>query len=115
MGSNHLALIGPVTQPDYLDGELILVDGDEDRVVVHLRDEGTIHRCTANAHVARKLGPHLNRSYLRVFGTASWIRHEAGWELQRFFVEDFVPLDDKLLGGALSELEELPSEENRSG
>ena len=83
---------------------------------MHLNDGGAIHRCTANPQIAQKLAPYLNGSSIRVFGTASWIRHAAGgWELQRFFVENFVPLEDKLLGDALSELEELPSGENRSG
>lgn len=83
---------------------------------MHLSDGGIVHRCTTNPQIAGKLAPYLNRAAIRVFGTASWIRHAAGgWELQRFEVEDFVPLEDKLLGDALAELEELPSEENRSG
>lgn len=108
--------LGPVTQPDYLDGELILLSAGDKRVAVHLNDGGTIHRCTANPQIAPKLAPYLNGSSIRVFGTASWIRHAAGgWELQRFEVEEFVPLDDQPLGEALAALEELPSEDDRSG
>lgn len=99
-----------VTQPDYLDGELIRVGGEDETVPVYLREEGTIHKCTTNVQMARKLASYLYGPPIRVFGTASWIRHEAtGWELQGFFVETFLPLEDKTLGEALSELEKLPS------
>jgi hypothetical protein len=105
-------MLGPVDQPDYLDGELIHVDG----AAIHLRENGITYQCTTNEPLAAKLAAYLHKQPVRLFGRASWIRHEAtGWQLQRFVVEDFVPLEDTPLGQALSELEELRSEENRRG
>ena len=99
-----------VTQPDYLDGEVIRIDSNDTPVYIHLREEGTIHRCTTDPAVASSLAPFLNGPPVRVFGTATWLRHETmGWELQEFFVENFVPLENKTLAEALRELEELPS------
>ena len=58
--------------------------------------------------LARRLESYLYGPPIRAFGTANWVRHEVtGWELQRFFIEEFVPLEDKTLARALSELEEL--------
>ncbi len=100
--------MNPINQPDYVDGELIHVGGEDEPVSVHLREEGTLHRCTTSVQMARKLESSLNGPPIRAFGTASWVRHEAtGWELQRFFIEEFVPLEDKTLARALSELEDL--------
>lgn len=111
-----------VTQPDYLDGVVIRPEGqdpegnkgpeggNDEMAAVHLYEEGTTYRCTTSAQLASKLGAYLGSSPIRVFGTASWTRREAGgWELQRFVVEDFVPLEDKSLSEALAELESLPS------
>lgn len=99
-----------VTQPDYLDGELIRVDGNDEVVSLHLREEGTVHKCTTDAQTAGKLSPFLNGPPIRVFGTATWLRREAeGWELQKFFIENFSPLENKTLAEALSEFEKLPS------
>lgn len=106
---------GPVRQPDYLDGDVIHVGGPANHDV-HLRDAGTVYRCTASAQTAGRLALYLHKQPVRVFGTSSWIRHDTGgWELQRFFIEDFVPLENKPLREALSELEELASEEDRRG
>ena len=103
-------IFGPVSGPDYLDGELIRVGGGKETIPVHLREEGTIYRCTTNVEMARSLAPHLYGPPIRVFGNASWIGNEAaGWELQQFFVEHFTLLADRSLREALSELEKLPS------
>ena len=99
-----------VDQPDYLDGELILVNGNGQLFSVHLHEEGTIHKCTTDAEIASKLTPFLNGPPIRVFGTAAWLRHEAtGWELQEFFIENFGLLENKTLAEAISEFEKLPS------
>lgn len=99
-----------VTQPDYLDGELIRVNANDAVVTVHLREEETIHKCTTDAQTASKLTPFLNGPPIRVFGRATWLRHgDTGWELQEFVIENFVLLENKTLAEALSEFEKLPS------
>lgn len=100
----------PVRQPDYLDGELVQIGGKNEPVPVHFHEDGTIHKCTTSREMAGKLEPFLNGPPLRAFGMATWIRHPDGrWELQDFFVENFMPLEDKTLGEALSAFENLPS------
>jgi hypothetical protein len=86
-----------MTQPDYIDGKLIHV-GTE----VQLKDGESVHRCSASAEVIASLSPYLNRTTLRAFGTATWLRHGDGrWELQAFSIENFTPLDDKPLDQVL--------------
>ena|SRR5438093_3952738 len=105
-------MLGPIDQPDYLDGELIHAGVH----TVHLRENSTIYECTTSDQLAATLAQYLHKQPVRVFGRASWVRHEtAGWQLQRFVVEDFVPLEDTPLARALSELQELRSEDNRRG
>ena len=91
--------IGPVTQPDFLDGQLIRVGGKDATVPVHLREEdGTIHYCTANMAMAMQLAPYLYRQSLRVHGTGHWYRHDDGrWVLELFRIDSFDTLEDKPL------------------
>ena len=99
-----------VTQPDYLDGELIHVGGEDEPLSIQLREEGTIHKCTTDTATAKKLGAYLDGPPVRVFGTATWNRREAGgWQLKTFVIENFMPLENKTLQEALSQFEELPS------
>ena len=95
--------MNPINQPDYLDGELIHAGSEDETVSVHLREEETLHRCTTSVEMAGKLAPYLYGSPIRAFGTASWIRHEtAGWQLQQFFIEEFVPLQGKSASKAVA-------------
>lgn len=103
--------IGPVKQQDFLDGELIRIGGKDDTIPVHIRDEGTITICTTNLEIARKLGPHLYGAPIRVFGTATWIRQpSADWELDKFQIDSFIPLEDKSLAQAIEELSAIPAD-----
>jgi hypothetical protein len=92
-----------VTQPDYLDGTVVNAGTDE----IHLSENGTIHRCTASAEVAGRLSAFLNRGVVRAFGTAAWMRNEAGiWQLRQFSIEEFMPLEDINLAEAIAQLDE---------
>jgi rRNA-processing protein FCF1 len=85
----------PINQPDYVDGELIHIASEGAAVFVHMREGETLHRCTTSDPMARKLAAHLHGSPIRAFGDASWIRRDTGWELQRFLIEEFLPLTGK--------------------
>ena len=92
-----------VTQPDYLDGTVVNAGTDD----IHLSENGTIHKCTTSAEVAGRLSAFLNRGVVRAFGTANWVRSEAGaWQLQEFSIEEFMPLEDTNLGEAIAQLDE---------
>jgi hypothetical protein len=101
--------LGPITQPDYLDGQLIRAGGKDATVPIQLRDEeGTIYYCTANVNIARDLGPYLYRQSIRVYGTGYWYRHSDGqWVLDFFRIDRFDPLDDAPLTEAVAEIRRI--------
>jgi hypothetical protein len=105
--------IGPVIQPDYIDGQLIRAGGKDDTVPIHIRDEdGIIHICTANITIATELGPHLYRGSIRVFGTGHWYRQADGeWTLDFFRIESFNALDDRPLSDVVSDLRKVDTSE----
>lgn len=100
-------VIGPISQHDSLDGELIRVGGTDDTVPVHLREGDVIHRCTASVDLARRLGPLLYRT-IRVSGIAQWYRRSTGtWEMQQFIIESFSGLDDTPLPEVVRQLRSI--------
>jgi hypothetical protein len=106
--------LGPITQPDYLDGQLIRAGGKDATVPIQLRDEdGTIFYCTANVNIARDLGPYLYRQSIRVYGTAYWYRHADGqWKLDFFRIDRFDPLDDAPLTEAVEEIRRIGDDDD---
>jgi hypothetical protein len=106
-------IIGPITQNEYLDGQLVRVGGVDETIPVHLREGETIHYCTTNdVDTARKLGSFLYGQTIRVFGVAYWYRDEKGkWRLDRFKVESFQPLEDVPLHEAVERLRSIPHED----
>jgi len=106
-------IVGPVTQNEYLDGQLVRIGGIDASVPVHLRegegDSEQFHYCTANVAEARKLAPYLYGQTIRVFGTAHWYRYPDGqWRLELFRVENFQPLEDIPLREAVERLRSVP-------
>ena len=96
---------GPFRESGTLDGALIRVGGKDDSVPVHLLDGDKVHICNANREVARLLGPNLFGAILRVHGEGRWERDQEGkWNLLRFDIRDFEPLDDIRLGEAVRRL-----------
>jgi hypothetical protein len=97
--------IGPISQQDFIDGQLIRIGGKDETIPVHVRDEdGMIHFCTANIETAARLGP-LYLKYVRVHGTATWNRDETGqWERAFFRVDNVEELDNRTLKEAVREL-----------
>lgn len=96
---------GPFRERGTLDGVLIRVGGKDDTVPVHLLDGDKVHICNANREVARLLAPNLFGPILRVHGEGRWERDEDGnWNLLRFDIRDFEPLDDVPLGEAVRRL-----------
>lgn len=96
---------GPFRERGSLDGVLIRVGGKDDTVPVHLLDGDKVHICNANREVARLLAPSLFGPILRVHGEGRWERDQEGkWNLLRFDIRDFEPLDDVPLGEAVRRL-----------
>jgi hypothetical protein len=105
-------IIGPVTQSEYLDGQLVRIGGIDATVPVHLREGDNFHWCTANVDVAKTLAPYLFGQTIRVFGTAYWYRHPNGvWKMDHFRVETFTPLEDVTLRQAADKLRSIPHDD----
>lgn len=96
---------GPFSERGTLDGVLIRVGGKDGIVPVHLQDGDKVHICNANREVARLLAPNLFGAVLRVHGEGRWERDQDGnWNLLRFDIRHFEPLDDVPLGEAVKRL-----------
>lgn len=96
---------GPFRERGTLDGVLVRVGGKDDTVAVHLLDGDKVHICNANRKVACRLAPNLFGAILRVDGEGRWERDQDGnWNLLRFDIRDFKPLDDVPLGEAVKRL-----------
>ena len=105
-------IIGPVTQNEYLDGQLVRIGGIDATVPVHLREGEDFHYCTANVEVAKKLAPYLYGQTIRVFGVAYWYRYPKGqWQLDHFRVENFQALEDIPLREAVERLRSIPHDD----
>jgi hypothetical protein len=105
-------IIGPITQSEYLDGQLVRIGGIDATVPVHLREGDDFHFCTANIEIAKKLAPYLYGQTIRVFGIAYWYRHPKGqWKLDHFRVENFQPLEDISIREATERLRSVPHDD----
>jgi hypothetical protein len=101
---------GPFRQDATIDGQLLRIGGKDETIPVHLRDGAVIHiglHCSPD--LARRMAPHLLGPTLRVHGTGTWLRDEAGaWELQRFRITDYEVLDDAPLLTVVDRLRAVP-------
>lgn len=105
-------IIGPVTQSESLDGQLVRIGGVDATVPVHLREGETFHYCTANVDTARRLAPYLYGQTVRLFGTAYWYRYPQGhWQMDHFRVDNFDPLEDVPLSEAVAKLRSIPHDD----
>ena len=96
---------GPLREGGTLDGVLIRVGGKDEAEPVHLLDGDKVHVCNANREMARRLAPNLFGATLRVHGEGRWERDQDGnWNLLRFDIRDFEPLDDVPLVEAVKRL-----------
>jgi hypothetical protein len=102
-------IVGPITQAESLDGQLVRVGGLDETVPVTLREGSQVHHCNTNIETAKKLGQYLFGATIRVFGTATWYRRTSGeWLLQKFWVDNFRLLDDTDLSRTVDQLRAIP-------
>ncbi|APT35021.1 hypothetical protein MCBMB27_05730 (plasmid) [Methylobacterium phyllosphaerae] len=101
----------PVTQAGAIDGVVIRLGGTGANVPVHVQAGDTVYsKCLASREIARELGHHLFGGPLRLTGQGKWTRDADGvWNLDRFLIGGFEPLDSKPLSRVVSELRSLRS------
>ena len=87
--------VGPIIQPGTLDGEVIQVGGRDETINIHIKTGEDIRRCITTKAIARRLAQHIFGTPVRVRGKGTWSRADSGeWELHRFDIEDFEPLEE---------------------
>ena len=98
---------GPFNEPGTIDGVVIRVGGQTDRVPVHLQTRtGFESHCQATRDVARELAKHIFGLELRCIGVGRWYRDRTGnWEMRRFMISEFVPLDTRPLPEVVADLQ----------
>jgi hypothetical protein len=101
---------GPILENGAIDGQVVRVGGVDKTVPVHIRSGQTIHYCNADVEMARKLGPHVLREPIRVFGQAKWYRNESEqWVRRIFTITSFTAdLEDVTLGDSIALLRSIP-------
>jgi hypothetical protein len=87
--------IGPVQQSSMIDGEVIQIGGRDETINVHIKTGDQVVTCVTNKEIARRLATHLFAGTVRVHGQGTWARLGSGtWELKKFIISDFAPLDE---------------------
>lgn len=101
------AVISGIIKQGSLDGRLDKVGGSRDWVPIQLQpDLGSdpITGCVAKRQLAKEMGHHLFTP-VRLFGRGKWGRSAEGkWSVERFVVDDFLPLEPASLKDAVREL-----------
>lgn len=90
--------IGPVQQTSMIDGEVIQIGGRDETINVHIKTGDQVVTCITTKETARRLAAHLFAGTVRVHGQGAWARLGSGaWELKKFTISDFAPLDETSL------------------
>lgn len=96
---------GPFRERGSLDGVVIRVGGQGERVPVLLCNGDASYPCQTSVDVSIRLARHYRRETLRVHGSGKWVREEdKTWTLQRFDIENFEVLDDAPLSDVVRRL-----------
>jgi len=101
----------PIRQNGSVDGEVIRVGGQGERVPVMLQaQEGILSHLFTSKPLAKALGCHLYEP-VRLFGRGRWLKDRDGiWSLEHFIIEDFSVLNGEPLSAALAALRAVPGE-----
>ncbi|WP_420438438.1 hypothetical protein [Candidatus Palauibacter sp.] len=94
-----------VREPGRIFGVVIRVGGTGDRIPILIESDGErLAGCHASRDVAKMLAHHLFEP-VRLVGKGSWLRDAEGrWNLERFNIDAFEPIESTKVSEALSEL-----------
>ena len=98
---------GPFNEPGTIDGVVIRVGGQRQKVPIHLETTtGFEPHCEANREIAKELGKHLFGPEIRCIGVGRWYRDGTGtWEMRNFTISEFSILDQRPLPEIVSDLQ----------
>jgi hypothetical protein len=92
-------VLGPLTEPWQVDGELVWIGGRDKTKHAHVRDaEGRVWSGELSRELAIQMAPHLFKGTLRLEGDATWFRLTEGvWDLKVFNITGFSILAEETL------------------
>ncbi|MBF0367936.1 MAG: hypothetical protein HQL52_00610 [Magnetococcales bacterium] len=105
---------GPFNQEGSLDGTVFKLGGQKlggqnDLYPVGLQSENIVYNCVASLSLVKCLSKFIMGPELRVWGKGRWFRSEEGqWELRKFRINSFDPLEEKKLTEVVKELRAIP-------
>lgn len=103
---------GAFNQEGSLDGRIMRLGGTREPAYVLLKSSDMIYGCEARREMIKRLREYLYEGEIRLFGTGRWQRNKIGeWELRRFVVRDFIPLDDTPLSEVINSLRRVEGSE----
>ena len=100
---------GPFNEPGTIDGIVIRVGGQRQKVPIHLQTTtGFESHCEATREIAKELGKCLFGPEIRCVGVGRWFRDGTGlWEMRNFTISQFSILNDRPLPEIVSDLQEV--------
>jgi hypothetical protein len=100
-----------IKQQGFIDGVINSVGGKDEPKHVRLEIDGRdVAGCYTTKAIAKQLGNQLWEP-VRLYGRGSWRRDADGnWELLKFKIEGFEPLERASLSDALTRLRKIPTE-----
>jgi hypothetical protein len=100
--------LGPVMEPEIIDGEIIQIGGRDETISVYLRDKQQTHICTTTRDKGRDLARFIFQQ-VRVIGQGEWIRANDRWKRIRFVIESWRPLVEQSLETVIQQLRDVPT------
>ncbi|MEO8126585.1 MAG: hypothetical protein ABI822_05790 [Bryobacteraceae bacterium] len=97
--------IGPVRRATSIEGQIFSIGGKDETINVYLIDGQLEHKCVVSVELARRLGTHLRGARIRFFGQGMWYRVDSVWQMKTFTADDFIPLDEESLDGAVKSIQ----------
>jgi hypothetical protein len=101
--------IGPVIEPDSIDGEIIQIGGRDETISVYIRDRHeTPVICTTSRDKGRSLAK-LIFQQVRINGQATWIRANNKWKRVNFSIDSWNELTERPLESIIQQLRDVPT------
>lgn len=101
--------LGPVVEPDSIDGEIIQIGGRDETISVYIREKHyTPVICTTTRDKGRSLAQ-LIFQQVRVTGQATWIRANNKWKRTQFHIDSWAPLIERSLESTIEQLRNVPT------
>lgn len=101
--------IGPVIEPDTIDGEIIQIGGRDETISVYIREKHeTPVICTTTRDKGRSLAQ-LIFQQVRVKGQATWVRANNKWKRTHFYIDSWSELTERSLESTIQQLRDVPT------